>query len=298
MAAVSSSMRRGVVAVFSATRSPSSRTRPGVTCSRGKARSAAPGPEAFSGRSAVFAAPFSPATFEPPDVPDAAQESDTPANRAHPSHAPGRATGQPCAPPRTTERSVSAGSAATTPGDLSPRPAPSTVMVAILGSRDRTVEPHPREPAANGDAAPREVLDAGAREIRDELPPPKDVDSPRSAHLRGGPRRSRSVVVLALRASGSPGRGRSAARLPPRLCPPRDRSDGLRRPPRAGHVGRRRDLPSVSRRGGRGLARLRSPAGDATRHGRDGARRLPDRKSTRLNSSHVRISYAVFCLKK
>src|SRR5690554_7093415 len=26
--------------------------------------------------------------------------------------------------------------------------------------------------------------------------------------------------------------------------------------------------------------------------------RNPDRKSTRLNSSHVRISYAVFCLKK
>src|SRR3989442_4593237 len=25
---------------------------------------------------------------------------------------------------------------------------------------------------------------------------------------------------------------------------------------------------------------------------------MPDRKSTRLNSSHVRISYAVFCLKK
>src|SRR3989442_4384582 len=30
---------------------------------------------------------------------------------------------------------------------------------------------------------------------------------------------------------------------------------------------------------------------------RDGARE-GDRKSTRLNSSHVRISYAVFCLKK
>src|SRR5690606_40062250 len=30
------------------------------------------------------------------------------------------------------------------------------------------------------------------------------------------------------------------------------------------------------------------------RHGR----RAPDRKSTRLNSSHVKISYAVFCLKK
>src|SRR5690554_7537521 len=27
-------------------------------------------------------------------------------------------------------------------------------------------------------------------------------------------------------------------------------------------------------------------------------RQPPDRKSTRLNSSHVRISYAVFCLKK
>src|SRR6266571_1233564 len=28
------------------------------------------------------------------------------------------------------------------------------------------------------------------------------------------------------------------------------------------------------------------------------ARRCPDRKSTRLNSSHMSISYAVFCLKK
>src|SRR5690606_40603961 len=28
------------------------------------------------------------------------------------------------------------------------------------------------------------------------------------------------------------------------------------------------------------------------------AARKPDRKSTRLNSSHVKISYAVFCLKK
>src|SRR5699024_12460522 len=32
----------------------------------------------------------------------------------------------------------------------------------------------------------------------------------------------------------------------------------------------------------------------AARHDRNG----PDRKSTRLNSSHVSISYAVFCLKK
>src|SRR5690554_7416113 len=32
--------------------------------------------------------------------------------------------------------------------------------------------------------------------------------------------------------------------------------------------------------------------------GRAGPHRRRDRKSTRLNSSHVRISYAVFCLKK
>src|SRR3712207_8542688 len=32
--------------------------------------------------------------------------------------------------------------------------------------------------------------------------------------------------------------------------------------------------------------------------GRRGARFLGDRKSTRLNSSHANISYAVFCLKK
>src|SRR5690606_41152061 len=35
----------------------------------------------------------------------------------------------------------------------------------------------------------------------------------------------------------------------------------------------------------------------ADERGRIGVRRL-DRKSTRLNSSHVKISYAVFCLKK
>src|SRR3989442_5514878 len=41
------------------------------------------------------------------------------------------------------------------------------------------------------------------------------------------------------------------------------------------------------------------PRGGARTGGQQGARRRdPDRKSTRLNSSHVRISYAVFCLKK
>src|SRR5436305_6327636 len=39
---------------------------------------------------------------------------------------------------------------------------------------------------------------------------------------------------------------------------------------------------------------------DGLGNARQGQRRKnqPDRKSTRLNSSHVRISYAVFCLKK
>src|SRR3712207_6857994 len=53
------------------------------------------------------------------------------------------------------------------------------------------------------------------------------------------------------------------------------------------------------------LRRLRHAAGPrhaapdpvAARHG-DAARGPADRKSTRLNSSHANISYAVFCLKK
>src|SRR5438067_10474255 len=54
-------------------------------------------------------------------------------------------------------------------------------------------------------------------------------------------------------------------------------------------------------RPGRGaLADARSSRG--TRGRRRGTRHAPgphgDRKSTRLNSSHVSISYAVFCLKK
>src|SRR5690606_12342306 len=40
----------------------------------------------------------------------------------------------------------------------------------------------------------------------------------------------------------------------------------------------------------------RTPAGTATTQAALG--RTPDRKSTRLNSSHVKNSYAVFCLKK
>src|SRR2546427_4593576 len=42
----------------------------------------------------------------------------------------------------------------------------------------------------------------------------------------------------------------------------------------------------------------RGEAGEATAHGAGLDERLGDRKSTRLNSSHSQISYAVFCLKK
>src|SRR5256885_13839397 len=57
-----------------------------------------------------------------------------------------------------------------------------------------------------------------------------------------------------------------------------------------------------SRAGGRPVARVGArPGGDLrlTRHGVErAAARREDRKSTRLNSSHLVISYAVFCLKK
>src|SRR2546422_6539985 len=48
-----------------------------------------------------------------------------------------------------------------------------------------------------------------------------------------------------------------------------------------------------------GLAEGRFPVGEAVADGlAEQATASPDRKSTRLNSSHGYISYAVFCLKK
>src|SRR5688500_20011874 len=66
----------------------------------------------------------------------------------------------------------------------------------------------------------------------------------------------------------------------------------LRQPPLA--------LPAVPVRGGRRPPREPQPAarGAGDEPGRRGPRVLRDRKSTRLNSSHLVISYAVFCLKK
>src|SRR5690606_41324404 len=78
-----------------------------------------------------------------------------------------------------------------------------------------------------------------------------------------------------LTAEGKPGRGDAAARALAR---------GVRR----------------RRRAARPDVRLRYVADRRRADGRRrGARPAPrDRKSTRLNSSHVKISYAVFCLKK
>src|SRR2546428_4521399 len=73
----------------------------------------------------------------------------------------------------------------------------------------------------------------------------------------------------------------------------------IRRPPRSTlfpytTLFRSRILPARSDRARNGRGRA---FGSASGHGsRDNCRR--DRKSTRLNSSHDQISYAVFCLKK
>src|SRR5215204_6882606 len=66
----------------------------------------------------------------------------------------------------------------------------------------------------------------------------------------------------------------------------------IRRPPRSTlfpYTTLFRSAPSRRERGGRAHSR---PCARARRH------RPADRKSTRLNSSHTVISYAVFCLKK
>src|SRR2546427_6170428 len=59
-------------------------------------------------------------------------------------------------------------------------------------------------------------------------------------------------------------------------------------------------LPTSSFRGCTKIAIVASPSSTCSPTGvnRTRARCGPDRKSTRLNSSHSQISYAVFCLKK
>src|SRR3712207_8435105 len=69
------------------------------------------------------------------------------------------------------------------------------------------------------------------------------------------------------------------------ISPARPSRPAPRTPPPRSGARRRPCWPPSARERGRGLAQLR-------------LQHLPDRKSTRLNSSHANISYAVFCLKK
>src|SRR2546426_8281911 len=68
--------------------------------------------------------------------------------------------------------------------------------------------------------------------------------------------------------------------------------DGRRTVTRAHPVVQREEAPHEFSRGPSGGAKERGP-----RHS-TGVTEPQDRKSTRLNSSHLVISYAVFCLKK
>src|SRR5436853_3158308 len=73
----------------------------------------------------------------------------------------------------------------------------------------------------------------------------------------------------------------------------------IRRPPRSTlfpYTTLFRSRPRVGRRRAAGAGR--APAHRRRQAGRGRRRRRQDRKSTRLNSSHLGISYAVFCLKK
>src|SRR3712207_8581690 len=83
----------------------------------------------------------------------------------------------------------------------------------------------------------------------------------------------------------------------------------IRRPPRStlfpyttlfrsGRVEAHAHLARVARAERRRARAVGGVAGQALELGRVGAHDLEDRKSTRLNSSHANISYAVFCLKK
>src|SRR6266498_2501586 len=123
---------------------------------------------------------------------------------------------------------------------------------------------------------------------------PEEQPDPSHARLSpGGPRAPSPRAPLS---RGSP------ARPPPRV-------EGRRRQPRGSRSAQPwadpapppTARPRRSRLGRGAECRATRPAVGAARLRRspDRHRRLRrDRKSTRLNSSHVRISYAVFCLKK
>src|SRR5207302_5183797 len=77
-------------------------------------------------------------------------------------------------------------------------------------------------------------------------------------------------------------------------------TNAYRGPAQEDHSHGRKAMADPSREGrhpARGRRRVPAPPGRRTAQSRSGSTST-DRKSTRLNSSHVKISYAVFCLKK
>src|SRR2546427_7671220 len=74
----------------------------------------------------------------------------------------------------------------------------------------------------------------------------------------------------------------------------------IRRPPRSTLFPYTNALPisKVCKLGGAGGFACRANFSHLLSEGTGAGETVPDRKSTRLNSSHSQISYAVFCLKK
>src|SRR6266498_851260 len=190
--------------------------------------------------------------------------------------------------PKARWSTTSSRASGATPASRSTSTTPSTTSCARTG---RTASDRP------GDAHPAAALRRRARLVH-------------GAHALVAPAEDRAAVECRVLAQGSD----------PGAALPRARSGrSLRLPP--GHGARRRARPRERRGVQRGHrrrksrgdlrprlagARLRGPDGLHLSLSRDRGirRRLAlragslDRKSTRLNSSHVRISYAVFCLKK
>src|SRR5262245_14662033 len=93
--------------------------------------------------------------------------------------------------------------------------------------------------------------------------------------------------------------GNPAPTMPP--PPPPPPAAAKRGPGRPKGSGKPAAAPATA--GGRGVRRppMRQAVGEKVARSRTGevlTRQRVDRKSTRLNSSHLGISYAVFCLKK
>src|SRR5690606_36335881 len=119
----------------------------------------------------------------------------------------------------------------------------------------------------------------------------------RMNQLCGEPNRSPAVQKSARRRAPSRGRARQLPLQSPGAHPSRRRVHGRRARRKAGFAAPARNRAPGPRGGPLRLPRRpqarRRPRGFWVRS--SGPR---DRKSTRLNSSHVKISYAVFCLKK